>query len=280
MPLILQFSLLWSRIAFGLYVAAVVAVAAAVGVRRPTWFAAARAALGVGLVLQGVALAEVTAAARAWPIAVYPQAISLLGWIVGLGFLLVYRIYSPRALALLVTPLVAVLEGVGAFTPMQPSGSPAEVALLRNGWILVHVVLVALGYACLLLAVASGLLYLAAERQLKAKSAHGAVRLLPPLDTLDRIGYRSLLIGFPLLTLGLLIGLYWADALFGGMRLTDPTVLLAVLAWCIYLVLLLARWSAGWRGRRSAWLLLACLALAVAGWLTNGLSGMHSLLFR
>jgi ABC-type uncharacterized transport system permease subunit len=113
---------------------------------------------------------------------------------------------------------------------------------------------------------------------LKNKRASAALRLLPPLEVLDQISYRCLLAGFPLLTAGLVIGFWWADAMLGRVPLQDAKILLALLTWLVYLVLLFARWSAGWRGRRVAYLTLVCFVVALAAWVTNGLSGVHAFL--
>src|SRR6185312_904553 len=102
----------------------------------------------------------------------------------------------------------------------------------QNGWIFVHIGLIFVGYTGLVVAVASGVMYLIAQRGLKSKSGPITDKpLLPSLEMLDLVGYRSLLVGFPLLTAGLAIGAYWADAWFGGATWSDPTVLLALLAW-------------------------------------------------
>lgn len=284
---LLQFSLMWARVALGLYIAGLcAAVAAARATERPLQnglFGLARAAVAAGFLFQFVSLAETLASAALGPATFYRVIAGLLALIIAAFFLMVYRAYSPRSLSLLVVPLLCLLTAAATLQPSGAHGGPSPMAqgLLHNGWIYVHIVLIFFGYAGLVMAMASGVLFLMAERSLKAKSHPRATApALPSLETLDQVGYRSLLVGFPLLTAGLVIGAYWADALFGGIALSDPTVLLALLAWGVYLVLLFARWSAGWRGRRSAYLTLVCFGLALAGWFANGLSRMHSLFLR
>lgn len=281
---LLSFSMLWARVALGCYVAglaaAIGAALAGEGRHRNALFALARAAVAAGFLFQFVSLAEMLGAYAMGPVTFYRLITGLLAFIIAGFFLMAYRAYSPRALSLVVAPLIC-LMAAAALLPVAAHAANSAVAasVMHNGWIYVHIVLIFIGYAGLVVAMASGVVYLFAERSLKSKQRPiSPVSTLPSLETLDRVGYRSLLVGFPLLTAGLVIGAYWADALFGGVRLSDPTVLLALLAWAIYLVLLFARWSAGWRGRRSAYLTLVCFGLAVAGWLANGASQMHSLL--
>ncbi|MGH9415947.1 MAG: cytochrome C assembly family protein [Terriglobales bacterium] len=279
----LSFSLLWARVALGCYLAglaAAIGAALVAGRNRNGLFALARAAVAAGFLFQFVSLAEMLAAFPLGPATFYRLITGLLAFIIAGFFLMAYRAYSPRALTLVVAPLICVMAAAALLpSGAHPASSAVATSLLHNGWIYVHIAFIFIGYAGLVVAMASGVLYLFAERGLKSK--HHPISpgsALPSLETLDRVGYRSLLVGFPLLTAGLVIGAYWADALFGGIRMSDPTVLLALLAWAIYLVLLFARWSAGWRGRRSAYLTLICFGLAVAGWLANGASQMHSLL--
>ena len=277
--------MIWARVAFGFYLGGLAAAMSAALLPSPrpqvALFSLARAAVAAGFLFQFVSLVETLSAAPLTPASFYRVVTTLLAFVIAAFFLMVYRAYSPRALSLLIVPLICLLAGAASFAPvLEPRHSPSPVAaeLLHSHWIYVHIGLIFLGYAGLVVAVTSGVLYLIAQRGLKSKT--GPIRphrLLPPLETLDLAAYRSLLTGFPLLTAGLVIGAYWADALFGGISLSDPTVLLALLAWAVYLVLLFARWSAGWRGRRSAYLSLVCFGLALAGWFANGASGVHSM---
>lgn len=285
MESILAFSLLWARVALGLYLAGWAAALAASLLKdagqQNAIFGLARAAVAAGFLFQFVSLVESVSSFT--PQAdVYRILTGLLALIIAAFFLMVYRAWSPRPLSLVVLPLICLVAGAATLAPATAAGGPSPMArsLLHNGWIFLHIVLIFIGYAGLVVAVGSGLLYLIAERGLKSKRLRAPGRVLPSLEKLDLISYRSLLVGFPLLSAGLVIGIYWADALFGRVALGDPTVLLALLAWSIYLVLLFARWSAGWRGRRSAYLTLVCFGLAVAGWLANGMSQVHSMFLK
>ena len=128
--------------------------------------------------------------------------------------------------------------------------------LLRSGWIFVHVVLIFTGYAGLFLSFGASLLYLVQERALKSKRmpAGSLLTWLPPLQTIDDIGYSSLLFGFPFMTLGLVAGSVLAIEKYGPMFFYDPKILLSFMMWAVYMLLLYTRWSSGWRGRRAAFL--------------------------
>lgn len=279
-PLLLSLSLFWSRLALTFYTVGMVTAVTAFFVRRTNLFPVAREAVVIGFLFHFVSLVEVGVAVHHFPATQYSQATSLLAFAIAGFFLMVYRVYSPRALSLLIFPLIFLLTLASIYGHEGAAhvGSLPTGPIMRNGWIYLHVILVFLAYAALAIAVASGLLYLLAERSLKSKQAAGALRLLPPLETLDRISYHCLLAGFPLLTIGLAIGAWWADTVWGHIGLNDPKIILALITWLIYLVLLFARWAAAWRGRRMAYLTLICFAVALAAWVTNGLSGVHAFL--
>ncbi|MGH9488388.1 MAG: cytochrome C assembly family protein [Terriglobales bacterium] len=279
------FSFLWARVALGFYLAglaaAVIAALLPEAAQQNAVFGLGRGAVAAGFLFQFVSLVETAAIFTAQSADFYRIVTGLLAFVIAAFFLMVYRTYSPRTLSLIVVPMICLLAAGATIVPASVRVGPPPLArgLLLNGWIYLHIGLIFVGYAGLVVAMGSGVLYLIAERGLKSKTS-AAHPILPPLHTLDLVSYRCLLVGFPLLTAGLVIGAYWSDAVLGGVALTDPTVVLALLAWAIYLVLLFARWSAGWRGRRTAYLTLVCFAVALAGWFANGLSPVHSLFLR
>jgi ABC-type transport system involved in cytochrome c biogenesis permease subunit len=72
------------------------------------------------------------------------------------------------------------------------------------------------------------------------------------LDFLDGLSHRTLLVGFPLLTAGLITGALQAQAAWGRFLTWDPTQALSLITWVMYAGLLQARLTAGWRGRKAA----------------------------
>jgi ABC-type transport system involved in cytochrome c biogenesis permease subunit len=66
-----------------------------------------------------------------------------------------------------------------------------------------------------------------------------------------------ILLSFPLLTLGILLGGHWAIQTRGRFWGKDPTEAFSYVTWIIYAIYLVLRWGKGWRGRRSTYLALA-----------------------
>ncbi|MFI5072229.1 MAG: inner membrane protein YpjD, partial [Terriglobales bacterium] len=144
-----------------------------------------------------------------------------------------------------------------------------------GGWLIAHIALIFAGYAALFLSFTASVLYLIQERRLKSKKLGGLMSRLPALQQIDEIGYRSLLFGFPFMTLGLIAGMVVAQATFGHLDFLDPKILLSLLMWAVYMVMLFTRWNAGWRGRRAAYLATGAFVAALIAWSANYFSAIH-----
>ncbi len=103
-------------------------------------------------------------------------------------------------------------------------------------------------------------------------------RMLPSADELDRITYRTIAIAFPLLTLMIAAGAYWANRTWGSYWSWDPKETWAAITWLVYAGYLHMRITRGWRGRRAAY--FAILGFAVVMFTFFGvtylLPGMHA----
>jgi cytochrome c-type biogenesis protein CcsB len=78
-------------------------------------------------------------------------------------------------------------------------------------------------------------------------------RLLPDANALDRITYKTICIAFPLLTLMIAAGAYWANQTWGSYWNWDPKETWAAITWLVYAGYLHMRITRGWRGRRAAY---------------------------
>ena len=228
----------------------------------------------LGMVFHFVAIAEAVQQSRELSLASLSAAASVLGFLIMVVFLIVYMVYQTTAPGIVVFPVVFLLTIVGA-AGQEPFVSSSSSA--RQGWLIAHIALILTGYAALILSFSASLLYLFQERALKAKKPGGLLSRLPALQVTDEIGFRSLLIGFPFMTFGLVAGMVIAQASFGRVDFRDAKILLSLLMWAVYLILLYTRWSAGWRGRRAAYLAAGTFAMAIVAWAANYFSTIHKL---
>jgi len=71
-------------------------------------------------------------------------------------------------------------------------------------------------------------------------------------ETLDNISYRTIGLGFPLLTIGIIAGAVWANEAWGSYWSWDPKETWALITWLVFAAYLHARITRGWQGRRPA----------------------------
>lgn len=257
-----------------LFTLALIAYVAATGLalayliqREEGVYRLATAATMAGWALQTIALVARTVEAGRPPFWTFPEAVSVSVWAAVLLELWAERQYRIKVLGAFVLPVVVVLSI--SKTVAMP-GLEAIAPALHNVWITVHVVLALLGIAAFVLNFAGGIMYLLQERQLKARRPGTFYYRLPSLEALDRLTFRTLTLGFPFLTVGLIIGALWAGRF-------DPLIASSAVAWVIYAFTLAGRAVAGWRGRRAAYFAIlgfAALVLTLgAGFLMPGPHG-------
>ncbi len=119
----------------------------------------------------------------------------------------------------------------------------------------------------------SGLLYL-----LLLWRREGLQNLLPTPDVLDRVTYKTIGVAFPLLTLMIATGAYWANQAWGSYWSWDPKETWAAITWLVYAGYLHMRITRGWRGRRAAWFAILGFAVVIFTFfgVTYLLPGMHA----
>jgi ABC-type uncharacterized transport system permease subunit len=118
------------------------------------------------------------------------------------------------------------------------------------GWALSAHILLSMGAAALLFAAAvTALLLVFLDRRLRTRRIADLSNVLPPLDTLERLMFRLIGVGFVFLTLALLTGFVFVTNLFT--QLLIQKTLLSLIAWVLFGTLLIGRIRYGWRGRAA-----------------------------
>ena len=160
-----------------------------------------------------------------------------------------------------VLPPVAALAGFAALA-LLPAGSSPEVSG-RGGWFLFHTTVSTLGMATLVVALAMSVIYLFQDRALKSRRTLRLLEKLPPLDRCDNVGFQALVLGFVLLTVGILAGVIVNAGVYDRMWVPGVKQTLAILAWAVFATVLFARFKLGLRGRKSAYLTIAGVTLGL-----------------
>jgi cytochrome c-type biogenesis protein CcsB len=195
-----------------------------------------------------------------------------LGWGVAL-FTVVFEVaFRERAVSAVMMLVAAALMGVAlVFFPAEVT--PLVPALQANRILGLHVSAMMLAYSALSVSFGAAVLYL-----VQGEGDSKRLARLPSSETLEDIGYWSVLAGFPLLTLGIALGAYWANSAWGRYWGWDPKETSALLTWFLYAGYLHARVLRGWEGRRSAVLLIGGFAAVLFTYFAVNflVSGLHS----
>jgi cytochrome c-type biogenesis protein CcsB len=149
--------------------------------------------------------------------------------------------------------------------------SPLMPALQANRILGAHVATMMLSYSVLAVSFGAAALYL-------VQNGERRFSRLPSGELLEEIANRSVLVGFPMLSLGIALGAYWAQSAWGRYWGWDPKETSAAVTWLIYAGYLHARNLRGWKGRGSAWVLVVGFAAVLFTYFAVNLwvSGLHS----
>ena len=274
-------SMLWLRVAAAFYLVGLTHSIVTLLRRESRLFQVALVAVQAGVVFHFVSIAEHTIALGHVPVGNFFQTSSLCAFLSMAVFFAVYWRYKFSGLSLFIFPLVTMLTIAAAMgAPMAPWANRQ----VRDVWLLVHIVLVLVGYAALLLSAGAAIFYLIQERHLKRKQMTRSYlgflnsERVPPLATLDTLITRSMSIGFVAITLAVIAGSTWASIEIGVRWVSQAKIAVSLVTWGFWLLMVFLRVSAGWRGRKAAILALTVLAFCALTWAAH--VGLRPLLLQ
>jgi len=227
------------------------------------------AAMGFTLVGFGFAFQTLALITR-WFYAGHPpwvntyEVMSFFAWTIVGAYLALNVRTDYKSVGTLVAPLAFVMLG---FASLQPSNPTPLIPALQSVWLLIHVPIVVASYCALFIAFVASILFLFKDKQLHERrplennglprgSSANATRAISQepsgvldklsLDQLDDLAYRSVAVGFPLLTVGIVTGAIWAEAAWGSYWSWDPKETWSLITWFVFLIYLHAKtqnWS-------------------------------------
>ena len=207
-----------------------------------------------------------------FPISNLYESLYFLVWGISLGQLLLEREYQTPIIPAIAIPVEMLIVAFACFVlPEDLRLSSNLVPALRSSWLVMHVSVVMLSYSALLIGslLSASVLFINKNQPLEIRSSSTGIggfkttnsypinNLVEPFkfshsEELDTLSYRSILVGFVLLTLGLITGAIWANEAWGTWWSWDPKETWAFISWLFYAAYLHMRISKGWQGRRPA----------------------------
>ena len=207
-----------------------------------------------------------------FPISNLYESLCFLTWGLTLVQLLLQKGYQTAVIPCLGIPASLLTLGFACFVlPDNLRIASNLVPALRSSWLVMHVSVVMLSYSALIFGslLSTSVLIVDNKKPLQIRSSSIGIggyknfnltnfnqspheTDFSPSEKLDTLSYRSILIGFFLLTLGLITGAIWANEAWGTWWSWDPKETWAFISWIFYACYLHMRISKGWQGRKPA----------------------------
>ena len=235
-----------------------------------------------------------------FPVSNLYESLCFLSWCASFTQLLLMRI-SPHAwLPALITPLALGTLAFASFAlPASLQAADSLVPALRSSWLVMHVSVIMASYGALLAgsALAVGVLLADRDQAVAVRgSSIGSGGFRAPTvaagvpfasltsetfnqaERLDNLSYRTITVGFLLLSIGIISGAVWANEAWGSWWSWDPKETWALICWLVYAAYLHTRLNRGWQGRRSALLAASGFVVVVICYIGVNLLGvgLHS----
>ena len=209
------------------------------------------------------------------PISNMHEAVSFFAWSMTWGFLIFRWRYRVKNFGTFVSVGITLLMTVAALASKEVTPLPPA---MRSLWLPVHASIALMANAFLAMGFCGGVMYLLQEREIKSRRFGIFYERLPSLEALDNLNQHCLSAGFPLLTLGIITGSFWAKQAWGSYWQWDPKETWSLITWFIYAALLHFRFTMGWRRRRAAIMSMIGFAAALFTlWgVTYLLGGIHA----
>lgn len=186
------------------------------------------------------------------------NAISLVSAVIVLLVLIAVWRYPVDILAVVLLPLAAISMLIDSFNNTHHLLAPGS-----SNALIFHILSSIVAYSILTLAALQAVLLSIQNRFLHSHQPGGFIKLMPPLRDMEVLLFEIIVVGFTVLTIALGSGLIFLENMF-EQQLAHKTVL-SIIAWFVFLTLLIGRWKLGWRGRTAIrWTLAGFVSLMLA----------------
>ncbi len=210
-----------------------------------------------GLTLHGLALYNSMVSPTGINLGFYSSMSLVSAFIVLLTLVAVWR-YPVEILAIILLP-IATITMIFNFSNETHHILDAS----SSNALIFHILTSIIAYSILALAALQAILLSIQNRLLHAHQPGGIIKLMPPLKNMEVLLFEVIVVGFIALTISLGSGLIFLENMF-AQQLVHKTVL-SILAWFVFLILLIGHWKLGWRGRVAIrWTLSGFVSLMLA----------------
>jgi len=204
------------------------------------------------------------------------ESLVFFAWTLMFLYMIVEWRTKNRTFGTFVTPLAFLAMAYASFSPHISSHIQPLIPALKSNWLISHVITCFFGYAAFGVSFGLSIMYLVKRLDAPEKK-NLFLRLIPGQGILDDLNYQMIVIGFLMLTLGIITGSVWAHSAWGSYWSWDPKETWSLITWLIYAAVIHSRMVRGWKGKKIAILSMAgffCVLFTYFG--VNYLAGLHS----
>ncbi|OFW80662.1 MAG: hypothetical protein A2201_10800 [Alicyclobacillus sp. RIFOXYA1_FULL_53_8] len=215
------------------------------------------------------------------------ETVFLLGRLDSLGYVPIYSAFDSMLLFSWLIVLIALVVNaffrldlvlifanlIGFSVVLFDSFAREELSYYTNpqgDLLILHISMALLSYVAFTFAFAFSLMYLIQDRLLRRKQWLRWFFRLPSLERLDLYMFRSILVGYPLLLVAIVLGVIWSEISLGMLVWRDPKFISTILLFFMYGIYLLLRVRAHWAGRKLMWYSVVCYAGVILNYVIVG----------
>lgn len=201
------------------------------------------------------------------PLSNFYESLIFYAWCIGFMLVILKKRLTFPIITMMASLIAVGFMGYASISSSVERKIQPLIPALQSNWLHIHVITCFVAYAAFVISFICGFLYL-----IKWKN------VVPPKEILEEINYRSVMVGFPMLSAGILTGAVWAHYAWGSYWSWDPKETWSLITWIIYALFLHARFVRGWKGKRIAFIsIIGFLSVIFTYFGVNFiLSGLHS----
>ena len=211
-----------------------------------------------------------------FPLSNLYESLLFLTWSITMFYLIIKQKYNQIIIGSIVSPVSLFIIAFASFSlPKELQSATPLVPALRSNWLMMHVTIMMISYAALLLGSLLAIIFLIIKKFYRmyrpkiiiSNSSHMVktyrhnkkiinnfdnLSSINILESLDNLSYRTIGLGFPLLTIGIIAGAVWANEAWGSYWSWDPKETWALITWLIFAAYLHTRLNKSWEGEKPA----------------------------
>jgi len=190
-----------------------------------------------------------------FPLSNLYESLLFLSWCLLFILIIIEAKTKTKLIGAIILPITLLIVSFASLILPKPMQNAAPlVPALQSNWLMMHVSMMMLSYATLILGSLLSILFLVLINNKKFSKLENTI--LPNkkelLENIDNWSYRTIGLGFPFLTIGIIAGAVWANEAWGSYWSWVPKETWALITWLVFAAYIHARLTQGWIGKKAA----------------------------